>query len=67
MIKVMRETKIGDKTGKKKDPKCTLPVDKPVSVVTRLCTFWSRIDGEAYSPANVYYLPYVDKPTHRVG
>ncbi len=35
--------------------KCTLPVDK--SVVTRHCTFWSRIAGEAYSPAKVYYLP----------
>ena len=38
VIKVMRETKTGDKTGKKENPKCTLPVDN--SVVTS--TFWSR-------------------------
>ncbi len=55
VIKVMKETKTGDKAGKKENSKYTLPVDN--SVVTRHCTFWSRIAGEAYSPAEVYYLP----------
>ena len=49
----MRETKIGDEAGKKKNSKCTLPVDN--SVVARHCTFWSRIAGEAYSPAKVVF------------
>ncbi len=28
------------------------------AVVTRHCTFWSRIAGEAYLPSKVYYVLY---------